>query len=79
MFHDLLNYDLHFIFQEVGRNYFKINVIPKLTEKYMNFTTEHHEKKDIKLGLPLAFIDSVHFLDNSLDNLVTNLEQNKLL
>lgn len=49
MFHDLLNYDLHFIFQEVGRNYFKINVIPKLTEKYMNFTTEHHEKKDIKL------------------------------
>ena len=45
----------------------------------MNFTNEHHEKKGIKSGLSLAFIDSVHFLDNLLDNIVKNLERNKLL
>ena len=33
VFYNLQNYDSHLISQEIGRNNFKINVIPKITEK----------------------------------------------
>ena len=33
-------------------------------------------KKDINTRPPLAFIDSVYFLNNSIDNLVKNLVEN---
>ena len=36
----------------------------------MNFTIQQPKKKGIKSGLPLVFIDSIHFLNNSLHNLV---------
>ena len=58
----------HLIFQEVGKYNFKINVISKTVEKYISFT--------IKPVLPLEFIKSVQFLNNSLDNLVKNVEKN---
>ena len=54
----------------------KLNVIPKTIEKYMSFTIQQPEKKGVKPGLPLVFIDSVHVLNNSLDNLVENLGKN---
>ena len=55
-----------------------MNVIPKTVEKYLSFTIEQPKKKRIKPGLPLVFIDSVHFLNNSLDNLVKNFGENDL-
>ena len=35
----------------------------------------NQKQKDIKPRLPLVFIDSVYFCDNSLDNIVQNLEE----
>ena len=34
--------------------------------------------KGIKPGLPLVFIDSVHFVNNFLDNLVKDLGENRI-
>ena len=76
MFHNLQNYSSHLIFQEVERYGFKINLTPKTIKKYMSFTIEQSKKKSIKPGLPIVFVDSVHFLNNSLDNLVKNLREN---
>ena len=76
VFYNLQNYDSHLISQEIGRNNFKINVIPKTTEKYMSFTIQQSKEKGNKPGLLLVFIDSVHFLNNSLDNLVKKLGEN---
>ena len=43
----------------------------------MGFPIKQPIEKGIKSGLPLVFIDNVHFLNNSLDNLVKNLEKNE--
>ena len=48
MFHDLRNYDSHLIFQEIRESNFKVNVVPKTKEKYMNFTIQQPRKKDHK-------------------------------
>ena len=61
MFHNLQNYDSHIIFQKIGKYDFKINVIPKIVEKLMSFTTQQLKKKDIKQRLPLVFIDSIYY------------------
>ena len=53
MFHNLQNYDSHFIFQEIGKYSFKTNVIPKKIEQYKSFTIQKPKKKDIKPGLSL--------------------------
>ena len=72
VFHNLLNYGSHLIFQEIG-NYFKINVSLKTLEKYISFTIQQPKKKDIKSGLPLVFIGRVHYLNNLLGNLIKNI------
>ena len=43
----------------------------------MSFTIQQPQRKDFEPGLSLGFIDIVHFLNNSLDNLVKNLGKNK--
>ena len=48
VFHDLQNYDSHLIFQEIRGYNFKVNVVPKTTEKYTNFTIQQPKKKDNK-------------------------------
>ena len=75
VFHNLQNYDSYLTLQEIGKYNFKINVIPK-TEKYMSFTIQQPKEKGNKPGLPLLFIDSVHFLNNSIDNFAENLGKN---
>ena len=72
VFHILQNYDLDLIFQEIGKYNFKINVIPKTIEKYMSFTIQQPKEKGNKPVLQLVFTVSIHFLNNSLDNLVKN-------
>ena len=63
VFHNLKNYDLHLIMQELGKFSLKINVITNGLGKYMSFS----------INYKLSFIDSFRFLSSSLDSLVTNL------
>ena len=56
-------YHNHFIFSELNKFDVKISVIPNGLEKYMVFF----------LTKNLVFIDSMQFLNSSLDKLVQNL------
>ena len=56
-------YDSHLIFNELDKFNVKINVIPNGLEKYMAFF----------LNKNLVFIDSMQFMNSSLDKLVKNL------
>ena len=66
IFHNLRGYDSHLIIKEIGKFDVKVSVIPNGLEKYMAFT----ENKN------LAFIDSMQFMNSSLDSLVKNLSNN---
>ena len=48
----------------------------KDNSKIYEFYYKQPREKSIKPGLPLVFIDSVHFLNNLLDNLVKTLGGN---
>ena len=63
IFHNLKGYDSHLIFKELSRFNMKISVIPNGLEKCTAFTVN---KK-------LVFIDSMQFMNSSLDKLVKNL------
>ena len=59
-------YDSHLIFNELDKFDVKINVIPNGLEKYMAFF----------LNKNLVFIDSMQFMNSSLEKLVKNLSDN---
>ena len=63
IFHNLRGYDSHLIFSVLHKFNLKINVIPNRLEKYMAFF----------LNKSVVFIDSMQFMNSSLDKLVTNL------
>ena len=63
IFHNLKDYDSHLIFNELDKFDVKISVIPNGLEKYMAFF----------LNKNLVFIDSMQFMNSSLDKLVKNL------
>ena len=63
IFHQLRGYDSHLIFYELSRFDVKINVIPNRLEKYMAFF----------LNKNVAFIDSMQFMNSSLEKPVNNL------
>ena len=63
IFHNLKGYDSHLIFSVLHRFNVKISVIPNGLEKYMAFF----------VGKNLVFIDSMQFMNSSLDKLVKNL------
>ena len=63
IFHNLKGYDSHLIFEELSRFNVMISVIPNGLEKYMAFTVNKN----------LVFIDSMQFMNSSLDKLVKNL------
>ena len=64
IFHNLREYDSHLIFKELSKFNCGVSVIPNgLLEKYMSFT----------LGKNIVFVDSMLFLNSSLDKLVKNL------
>ena len=62
VFHNLKNYDLDLIMQELGKFNLKINIIPNGLENYMSFSINNK----------LHFIDSFQFLSSSLDSLIRN-------
>lgn len=67
IFHNLKGYDSHFILQYVGQmNKGEISVIPNTMEKYMSFTIDN-----------CIFLDSVQFLNASLESLVEALNKSK--
>ena len=58
--------DSHLIMQEIGRSDVKVSVIPNGLEKYVTFTVNKN----------LVFIDSMQYMNSSLDTLVKNLSDN---
>ena len=63
VFHNLRGYDSHLINCELDKFDLKVGVIPNGLEKYMAFF----------LNKNLVFIDSMQFMNSSLDKLVKNL------
>ena len=77
IFHNLRGYDSHFIMQQIGKIakkhayknkrgeecHMNINCIPNNMEKYLAFVLGNH----------LVFLDSLQFMNSSLDNLIKNL------
>ena len=63
IFHNLKGYDSHLIFSEFNKFNIKINVIPNGLEKYMAFF----------LSKNLVCIESMQFMNSSLDKVVKNL------
>ena len=63
IFHSLRGSDSHLIFCKLNKFDVKINVMPNGLEKYMTFF----------FGKNLVFIDSMKFINSSLDKLVKNL------
>ena len=64
--HNLRGYDSHLIMQRLGKlKDKKINCIPNNTEKYISFSIDN-----------LDFIDSLQFMNASLEKLVSNLAKN---
>ena len=63
IFHNLKGYDSHLIIKEIGKADVKVSVIPNGLEKYMAFTVNKN----------LVYIDSMQFMNSSLDSLVKNL------
>ena len=63
IFHNLKGYDSHLIFKKLNKFNCSVSVIPNGLEKYMSFS----------LGKNIIFIDSMLFMNSSLDKLVKNL------
>ena len=65
IFHNLRGYDSHLTTKEISKFDVKVSVIPNELEKYMAFT--------INTNTNLVFIDSMQFMNSSLDSLVKSL------
>ena len=63
IFHNLRGYDSHLIFKELNKFNCSFSVIPNGLEKYMSFT----------VGKNIVFIDSMLFMNSSLDKLAESL------
>ena len=59
IFHNLKRYDSHLIMQKIGKFDVKISVIPNGSGKHMDFT----------INKTLVFIDSVQFINSSLQSI----------
>ena len=63
IFHNLKGYESHLIFKKLSKFDCRISAIPNGLEKYMSFT----------LNKNIVFIDSMLFMNSSLDKLAGNL------
>ena len=66
MFHSLRDCESHLIIKEISKFDIKVSVIPNGLEKYKVFTTDAN----------LLFINSMQFMNSSLDSLIMNLSDN---
>ena len=69
IFHNLRGYDNHLICKEISKLNCNINVISNGLEKYMSFS----------LNKNIVFVDSMLFMNSSLDKLVKNVNDFKYL
>ena len=68
IFNNLKGYDSHLTFKELSKFNCKVSVITNGLEKFMSFT----------LNKNLVFIDSMLFMNSSLDKLIKNLSSKVL-
>ena len=68
MFHNLRGYDAHLIMQGVRKKHGAIRIIPMNMERYISFS----------IG-PLMFLDSMQFLNSSLESLASALRSNQFV
>ena len=81
IFHNLAGYDAHLFIKNLGVSEGNIDCIPNNEEKYISFTkhvevdrfTPKGEEKEVIVKRELRFIDSMKFMNSSLDRLVSNL------
>ena len=66
IFHTLKGYDSHSMIKEISKFDVQESIIPNGLEKYMAFTINRN----------VVFIDSMQFMNSSLDPLVKNLPDN---
>ena len=66
IFHNLRGNDSHLIIKEISKSEVKASVIPNVLEKYMAFT----------INTTLVFINSMQFMNSSLDSLVKIFSDN---
>ena len=64
--HNLKGYDGHLMTKEIGKFDVDVSITPNGLEKYLAF----------KINNTLVFIDSIQFMNSSLDALVKNLTIN---
>ena len=65
MFHNLKSYDSYLFMQEQGKFNLQMNAIPNGLEKCMR----------LSMNNKLSFIDTIQFLNSSLNNLVKTLSK----
>ncbi|XP_025158000.1 uncharacterized protein LOC112589332 [Harpegnathos saltator] len=83
VFHNLSDYDAHFIIKEVATAFEgHVDVLPITKEKYISFTKHIKDTtsktSDWRNHIKLRFIDSYKFLSTSLDKLASFLTGDKL-
>ncbi|EZA48753.1 hypothetical protein X777_13146 [Ooceraea biroi] len=81
VFYNLSGYDSHFIIKELATAFEgAIDLLPINKEKYISFTKHVNESDDKKWRnhVQLRFIDSLRFLNSSLDKLSSFLSKDKL-
>ena len=85
VFHNLSGYDSHLFIKNLGKSEGNIKCIPNNEEKYISFSKDiivdsfiNKEGKEVKIKNEIRFIDSMKFMNSSLDNLVVNLTKSGL-
>ena len=80
-FHNVSGYDNHLFIKTLGNSVGDISCIPNNEENYISFTKQviveqfvNKEGKEVKVKRELRFIDSLRFMDSSIDKLSSNLK-----
>ena len=85
IFHNLSGYDAHLFVKNLGKTEGNIKCIPNNEEKYISFSKDivagEYEKKgeNFPIKHKIRFLDSFKFMASSLESLVGNLEDEKLI
>ena len=85
IFHNLTGYDSHLLVKALADSFGNVDAIPHNEQKYMTFTkkvlVDEVEKEGggiKKVYWKLKFIDSLNFMQKSLEKLVDNLDASQL-